>query len=607
MVPMVSGTGVAGAARTRLPGRFYAWFGEGPATRIPILAAVALLTCLFVTPLLIAAVTLNEPTPVFWVVLLLDLVALFAFAVLTISRPALFLGVLILWFALQRLVVALVAPHVDADMVRALLKYKEGFYFILPAAAAVSLGLRWRAGERSLTPLMVVDVIAIAWLGLLTLHFIASGDPSTPELTYARRFAAPMMLYVGGRLLLPSPAQFRRSLQLVAMVAVGVAAFGLIERVVFGVGFWAEVVDARVFYGKQVESGLLPENWTVIYRGVPDGIFIALPLGEPVRRLVSSYMEPTTLGSFLAFSLLLLLLAPGLGREVGSRQRLFAAGGVALLTVALLATLSRGGMVTVLAGGALFVGVRVIQARRWPRRLPVGLGALVAVSMLIGVVITTFSSFPGDSLAREALATRVISGLSDEPSAPPVTQPITEEPEPPAPGDLDEIIIHPPGSTAEGAGKHFDGLRNGLDQMIDRPLGLGLGAAGNWSDAPEAGGESGVGVIAAQLGVAGFLLYVGFFIAAISGLVLAAWRRVGPMSDVALVLAGAMLGLCLMSFVSESASGLLGNAPYFIFAGWMLAMAVPTVERLKFIALPGIRSTDVALDASPAHGDTNSR
>jgi hypothetical protein len=280
---------------------------------------------------------------------------------------------------------------------------------------------------------------------------------------------------------------------------------------------------------------------------------------------------------------------------------------VALLTVALLATLSRGGMVTVLAGGALFVGVRVIQARRWPHDLPVLLGALVAVSMSIGVVITTFSSFPGDGLVADALATRVVSGLSDESSAPPVTGPVTDEPDPPAPGDLDEITIHPPGSTAEGAGKHFDGLRNGLDQMIDKPLGLGLGAAGNWSDAPEAGGESGVGVIAAQLGVAGFLLYVGFFVTAISGLVLVAWRRAGPMSDVALALAGAMLGLCLMSFVSESASGLLGNAPYFIFAGWMLALAAPAVERLRFIAFPDVRAPDLALDASHAHGDTNSR
>jgi hypothetical protein len=103
------------------------------------------------------------------------------------------------------------------------------------------------------------------------------------------------------------------------------------------------------------------------------------------------------------------------------------------------------------------------------------------------------------------------------------------------------------------------------------------------------------------------LLYVGFFVAAIAGLVLAAWRRAGPMSDVALVLAGAMLGLFLMSFVSESASGLLGNAPYFIFAGWMLALALPVSDRLRFGAFAGSGPGESALDASRAHGDTNSR
>jgi hypothetical protein len=581
MVPMVSGTGVAAAARSRLS-RLDSLFGEGSEDRVPIPAAVGLLTCLFVAPLLVAAIALNEPSPLFWAVLFLDLVALFAFAVVTISRPVLFLGVLITWFALQRLVVALVAPHVDADMVRVFLAYKEGYYFILPAAAAVSMGVRWRNGERALTPLMVVDAIAVTWLGLLALHFLAAGDPSTPELTYGRRFAAPVLLFIGGRLLIPLAGQFSAGLRLVAGVAVVVAVFGLVERFLFRVGFWADVVDARVFYQKQVESGLIPEDWTVIYRGVPDGIFIAMPLGEPVRRLVSSYMEPTTLASFLAFGVLLLLLAPGMGREAGRKERLYGAAGAALLAVALLATLSRGGMVTVLVGGALFVLVKVVRAGGWPR-MPVGAGVFVALLMSVGAIITTFSSFPGDGVVRDVLATRAVSGLSNEPAPGSVAPPATDGT---APGELEVVVIHPPGSTAEGAGKHFDGLQSGLERMVDKPLGDGLGAAGNWSDAPEAGGESGVGVIAAQLGVTGFLLYAAFFITTVLGLIVVAWRRTGPMGDVALVLAGAMLGLFLMSFVSESASGLLGNAPYFIFAGWTFALALPAVDRFRFVVLP---------------------
>ena len=603
---------MAEQAASRPQPRPRTWPGGLTGPSIPPIVPVALLTTLFVAPLLIAATVTNEPTPAFWAVLVLDLVALFVFAVVTISRPALFIGVLILWFALQRLVVALVAPHVDADTVRLLLTYKEGFYFILPAAAAVALYLRWRRGERALTPLLAADVVAVTWLGLLALHFLAAGDPSTPELTYARRFAAPVLLYVGGRLLVPSIGQLSSSLRLLAAVAVGVAAFGLIERFVFGVGFWADTIDATTFYGRQMESGLLPENWTIIYRGVPDGIFIALPLGEPVRRLVSSYMEPTTLGSFLAFALLLLLLAPGLGSETrpqGWYRRIIPAA-VCLLAFALFATLSRGGMMTVLVGGALFVAVRAIQARGWPSGLPVVLGTAVAVVMSVGVVITTFDSFPGDSFARDALATRVVSGLSDEPEVSGATPPDTGSE--PQPGGLEEVLVHPPGSTAEGASKHLDGLRSGLDRMLEEPLGAGLGAAGNWSDAPEAGGESTVGVVAAQLGIAGLVLYVAFFGLAVTSLVAVAWRKAGPLSDVALVLTGALLGLFLVSFVSESASGLLGNAPYFIFAGWLLATTLPAVERVRLGALPRHASTGDGgelspLDAPPPSGDTISR
>ena len=40
-----------------------------------------------------------------------------------------------------------------------------------------------------------------------------------------------------------------------------------------------------------------------------------------------------------------------------------------------------------------------------------------------------------------------------------------------------------------------------------------------------------------------------------------------------------MLGLFIVSWVSESASGLLGNAFYFLFAGWALALASPATRR----------------------------
>ena len=219
---------------------------------------------------------------------------------------------MILWFALQRLVVALIAPHVSADLVRLLLTYKEGFYLILIAAGAVSVAMRQLRGERVLPAVLAADAIAVAFLAWLGVLFVSDPQTASPELTYLRRFAAPVLLYLGGRLLIARRDQFLDSARLLVAVAVCVALFGLVERFIFEVGFWRDTVDATTFYGKQVESGLLPQNWTIIYRGVPDGIFIALPLETPVRRLVSTYLEPTTLSSLLAFALLLLLLVPDL-------------------------------------------------------------------------------------------------------------------------------------------------------------------------------------------------------------------------------------------------------------------------------------------------------
>src|SRR5207245_8222809 len=113
-----------------------------------------------------------EVTPLFWFILIADLSVIFAFAVLTFRSPALFVGVIILWFALQRIVVALIAPHVTPDVVRLLLTYKEGFYLILLAAGAATIAVRHLRGERALPAILPPDVIAGVFLALLALHFI---------------------------------------------------------------------------------------------------------------------------------------------------------------------------------------------------------------------------------------------------------------------------------------------------------------------------------------------------------------------------------------------------------------------------------------------------
>ena len=549
-----------------------------------------LLTLITVAPLPLAALVLGDATLLFWLLLITDLVLLFVVALATFRTPALFIAVIIMWFALQRIVVALLAPHISADLVRLLLTYKEGFYLILVAAGAISVAVRHLRGERALPTLFAADAIAVAFLGWLALVFISDPQTSSPELTYLRRFAAPLLLYVGGRLLISRRDQLLDCMRLFVAIAVGVAAFGLVERFALDLSFWRDTVDATTFYGKQVESGLLPQNWTVIYRGVPDGIFIALPLQEPVRRLVSTYLEPTTLSSLLALALLLLVLVPDLAwNRGGPLQKTVVVAAIVALGVAAMATLSRGGMVTFIAATGFVLAVRWARRPGWTVSVPLPfLIAPLLVLMGLGAALTSFDNVPAEGAVRDVLATRAISGLSDEPQS-------SDTPPPPASADtpFQEIGVHPPGSTADAASKHLRGLTSGLEEMLTKPLGRGLGATGNWSRTPGSTSESTVGVIAAQLGIAGFALYSGFFAFVIIGLTAAAWNRRGIWSDIPLVLAGAMLGLFIVSCVSESAAGILGNAFYLLFAGWALSITSAASNRLRLRLLPE-RTPDLA-------------
>jgi len=298
---------------------------------------------------------------------------------------------------------------------------------------------------------------------------------------------------------------------------------------------------------------------------VPEGIFSAFPVGVPVRRLVSTFLEPTTLAAFLAFVLLLVLFVPGL---IDSKRGGLWHAAVLALTVALAATVSRGGMEAALIGAAAIVTAGLI----WRKRL--GLGrpplALAVVTLLLlaslAVSSLSFSQFPNRrAQLQDFLSTGIVSGFPGY------------EPPPPDPNAIDI-----------GVRTHVNGLSSGLEKMWDEPLGAGLGAAGGWSEAPEVGGESAVGTVAAQLGMPGLALWVAFHALLVASLTVAALRtpdRGWPVA-VLLTLAAAIGGLAFTAAFSESASGLLGNAVYYLFAGWALAALAPGGSGLRYLWLP---------------------
>lgn len=566
-------TALTGPAPRGLLFRANAWLQGGRAPSLLVATVgTASATAVFVAPLLLAALLL-ESGAALWAILVLDLVLLYLFGVATRRQPVLLVGVVILWFAAQRLAIALVAPHVSAEAVRVLMTYKEGFYFVLLAVAGTALVLSRPGRERPVVAVLGADVLVVALLSLLLVWFFLSEADLSPRLTYGRRFAAPLLLYLGGRLLPADGQRLFSGLRLVLVLGVGVALFGLVERFILGTSFWSEGVEATVFYSKQVEAGLLPEGWIQMFRGLPQGIFSAFPLDVPVRRLVSTFLEPTTVGSFLAFEVIILLFVWG-PASVG--QRMIWALGAVVLALATAATLSRGAMQTVLIAGGFVVALSGLRLLAPGRRMNAALAVLVALLLgsTLAVTSLSLSQFPNRrAQIQDILATEFVSGFPEG----------VQRPTAPAGG-------RPLNRTVQA---HVDGLSSGLEKMMEEPLGIGLGVAGAWGEAPEVGSDSTVGTIAAQLGFPGLFLWLSVHLLLIASLTWLALRLrrqgQGLRSDLPLALAAALLGLLVTAWFSESASGLLGTAPYFLFAGWALSALAPQAPA-GFRWLPGGRS-----------------
>ena len=169
MTPPIAKADVVLASNTALRAlsRVGVWMAdEHPLPGPPWPLNAFLLALMGIGPLLLGALVIQEVTPFFWFLLIADLVLLFAVASATFRTPALFIGVIIIWFALQRIVVALLAPDISADLVRLLLTYKEGFYLILVTVGAITVAVRHLRGERAIPALFAADVVAIAFLGL---------------------------------------------------------------------------------------------------------------------------------------------------------------------------------------------------------------------------------------------------------------------------------------------------------------------------------------------------------------------------------------------------------------------------------------------------------
>ena len=189
--------------------------------------------------------------------------------------------------------------------------YKELIYLLLFAWES-SPGSRLPGAclaRRPLRKLSMADRLAVAFLGLITIYFVAglavapsTGGSPTVLLIYARRFASlPIIFLAGGRLLLGDRQALRRAIGYLVVVAVVVAVFGLVERLVLGDAFWINGIRVGQFQQSGVQEGFASSRARLV-DGLP-ATWWSFTGGETVRRLVATFLEPTTLAMFLALAL----------------------------------------------------------------------------------------------------------------------------------------------------------------------------------------------------------------------------------------------------------------------------------------------------------------
>ena len=365
-------------------------------------------------------------------------------------------------------------------LVLALLALAVGAVLAAPMRVPLPMSARWAL------------VLVIVYTGF------ALVSPEHPLLVALnlRRLALVPLLFVALLLLPWSRTQLQTLMALILASSAVVAVLGLVERFA-PPALWTSVLDIGAFLSSNPLDpwGLIPFEQS--------GRFFSWDLeattGLVVRRLVSTYLEPTTLAPTMALAMLLAVAARA-RRQAGITEHDLPAWAAATPLLALL--FLAAGVLTVSKGFIVFLGLLVLW--RWlgvpqPRQVFLLSALGIAVSLALGEAGYT-----------------------------------------------------------EGPFSHMAGLTTAVHYLIDGHwLGEGLGAAGNYADADtDVGTESGLGNGIAQVGLVALLPLL--WVRAIAQ---EAWRTAVARRDPGGPWIAAWLLLWFLTYLlSASSLGVGGNA-----------------------------------------------
>ncbi|MCI1880615.1 MAG: polymerase [Sporolactobacillus sp.] len=252
--------------------------------------------------------------------------------------------------------------------------------------------------------------------------------------------------------------------------------------------------------------------WAYGTQGLPGNFYtfdFVYFTGVALRRMVSFIADPTLLGQFLVVPLLYSVF----GEIKNHREKIFYA---VFLSVGLFMTLSKGAILSVLIG---FLFILFLKKDRSSQLFALFLSYIFIFFMLIILSnYQLFSSLPA----------------------------------------------------------HFNGFLSNLAVVESYPLGLGLGRSGNFAnlyntgDSSEAG-ESFIGAMLGQTGIAGTFLFLLLIILVIWSLVK---KYTKDNDNNFLIIAGALTGTVLISLISESAISFISSGMIFVLAGVYLSSGI---------------------------------
>lgn len=440
-------------------------------------------------------------------------------SIVTIKRFDIMVNLLTLWFGLQRFIGLIMSgiPIFTLATFRNFFLLKEGIIIII----FFFLIIFFLIGKIKVTLFTQDKILILFCLYLVFDLFLAKGDFWVKLLALRHFIMLPLMYFIG-RLAIISFHKFKKTIKFTKAFALIICFYGFLDYIGLRSWLYTVLMDIYTFFVKQALVGFIPVSW-LGDNPHETGIFIEYSWGVPIPRFLSTFLEPTTLGSFLAvillysvfcgkyLTLLKLKNIPQIYQQIISNL---------FLTICLFLTFSKGALIIIFSASSFIINFN--------KKIP--------------------------SIIKKAFTFSVIFFIL---------------------GSILFLLI-----TNSGASEHINGLRTGILAGITHPLGLGLGNAGNYAslviDGPRApGAESGIGTLFAQLGIIGASIYLSFIIFIfknVLSLCKAIYKTNQALVQFTIVTLGSFCGYFINSLLTESAWGLTGNMYYFLFLGIIISL-----------------------------------